>query len=516
LNNLRDFILHFCEKYSDKTAYTFLSKDKLKQISFNYLKKNIELLSNYFNFKKYNTVAICGANSYEWVLTYFATIHNAGVTVPLDRNISDEEFKRQLIETHSNVCFYGYERVKTINQIKTICPTCDFICLNTIQSIICNHKMADQNDVIVSGQDLATIVYSSGTTGLSKGIMLSHSNIISDTCASAKKYVMEGNTILILPLHHMFGLLSGIFLSMYHGQTVHISNGIRYFFNDMKTYSPQTLYLVPLIVENLYKGIEQALIKKKIKTLINAMVVISNFLRKIKIDIRKILFTSIIKQFGGKLQNIICGGAPLNPLHAEVLENYGINVLNGYGITECSPVVSVNTIKSNLFGSVGEVLECCHVKILDPDKEGKGEVAVRGDNVMLGYLNLPDETIKVFHDQYFKTGDIGFFKNEHLYICGRIKNLIILSNGENVPAEELENILLEYDSIKEVIAYQENDKITIEVFPIDGKTYDDVYKDVLEANTLLPDYKRIQKIHIRKTEFYKTTSQKIIRNKVNY
>ena len=340
--------------------------------------------------------------------------------------------------------------------------------------------------------------------------MLTHNNLMSDLYAASCNAKIDGTSILLLPLHHMFGLVAGLYSVMYYGHPLYINRSLKRVVDDLIKAKPQNTFAVPLIVETLYKGIWSTAKKQGKDKLLRTLIKISNALRKCGIDLRHKLFKSVLDAFGGNLEVIICGGAPLNPDLVKGLDAFGITLMNGYGITECSPIVAVNRNKFNVIGSVGLPLCCNEVKIADD-----GEILVKGDNVMLGYYHNEEETNKVFSDGWFKTGDIGFIdKYGALHITGRIKNLIILANGENIPAESIEEQIYTIPYVKEVICYGKDNVIVAEVYLDEeiADAKDRINEDIQKVNQGLPQIRNIGKVVIRDTEFPKTTTQKIKRN----
>lgn len=310
---------------------------------------------------------------------------------------------------------------------------------------------------------------------------------------------------------------------MLYGYTIHINSSLRNISADLVRVKPQSLFLVPLFVETLYKNVWNTIEQKGKTKAVKTLIKISNALLKIGIDVRRKLFSSVLDAFGGNLDTIICGGAPLNSKYISGFRDFGINLLNGYGITECSPVVSVNRNKHYKDGSVGLILNECRVKIDSPDKNGEGEVCVKGSIIMQGYYKMDEETKAVIKDGWFHTGDLGYVdKDNFLYITGRKKNLIILSNGENVSPEELENILQNIPLVNEVIVYEKDFKIIAEVYPdmeyVEKNNIMDIQlslnSSVAEINKELPKFKQINVVVVRDTEFEKTTTKKIKRNRI--
>lgn len=365
-------------------------------------------------------------------------------------------------------------------------------------------------DVTVERDNLASIVYTSGTTGKSKGVMLTHNNFCSCMYGACCNVLLTGPSLLVLPLHHTFGLVASVFAVMFYGHPIYINKSLKKLPTDFQRCQPQHLFAVPLIVETLYKNIWATAKKQGKDKALRTLIKISDALLKCRIDVRKVLFKSVISAFGGNLNLIVSGGAPIDPKYIQAFKSFGITLLNGYGITECGPIVAVNRNKFNIVGSVGLPLCCNEVKISE-----EGEVLVKGQNVMVGYYHNDAESRKVFIDGWFRTGDLGRIDEYGaLHITGRIKNLIILSNGENISAESIEEQVYSIPYVKEVIAYGENDAIVAEVF-LDDEVPDAkerIDADIRGINQGLPLMKNIGKVVIRDTEFPKTTTKKIKRN----
>ena len=297
---------------------------------------------------------------------------------------------------------------------------------------------------------------------------------------------------------------------MYYGYPIYINKSLKKLSDDFKKAKPQHLFAVPLIVETLYKNIWINAKKQGKEKLLQRLIKVSEVLLKCKIDLRKVLFKSVISAFGGNLDLIVSGGAPIDEKYIRAFHSLGITVLNGYGITECGPIVAVNRNQFNIVGSVGLPLICNEVKIAED-----GEILVRGDNVMQGYYHLEGENEKVFIDQWFKTGDLGRIDEYGaLHVTGRIKNLIILGNGENIPAESIEEQIYTILYVKEVIAYGKNNMIIAEVYLDEDVTdaRERINGDIQSINQRMPLIKNIGQVIIRDAEFPKTTTKKIKRN----
>ncbi|MBQ9132348.1 MAG: AMP-binding protein, partial [Clostridia bacterium] len=386
-------------------------------------------------------------------------------------------------------------------------------------------------DYEIDPDKLSSIVFTSGTTGKGKGVMLSVTNICSDMEQGMYNFDITPKTMCVLPPHHTFGSTVNFVGHYAQGCEIYISGGLRYIMNELKEYQPTHLVLVPLFVETFYKRILATAEKQGKLGLLKKMMKISNGLLKVGIDLRPTLFKSVLSNFGGKLQMIICGGAALNQEIIDFFEGMGIVILNGYGITECAPLISCNRNEYRKKGSVGLPIIGGHVKIADPDENGEGEICYKGPNVMQGYYKNEEATREVFDDEgYFRTGDYGKVEMEGndqwIYITGRLKNLIIFSNGKNVYPEEIETDIQGVYGVGEVVVYAGESKsdptkevIVAEIYPdaealerhniTDAQAYfDDAIKKINAKNV---SYKHVGKVKIRGEEFPKNTSRKITR-----
>ena len=513
-------MLDLCAKeYGEKTAFAYPRKKQDISVSFKEFKQQVEALGTYFFNQRLDGchVAVFGENSYEWILTHFAVTCGGNVIVPIDKELETESVAELLIDSESKVLVYSDTYSDIAEELRAKIPNITYLNMKNISSCVeQGEKLITEGNLEFINKEicedsLATIVYTSGTTGKSKGVMLTHNNLMSNLYAASCNVKLDGTSILLLPLHHTFGLVAGLYAVMYYGYTLYINKSLKRVVDDLKKAKPQNTFAVPLIVETLYKGIWNTANKQGKDRLLRVLINISNALRKCKIDLRRLLFKSVLSAFGGNLEIIICGGAPLNPELVTGLDAFGIKLINGYGITECAPIVAVNRNKFNVVGSVGLPICCNEVKIA-----ADGEILVKGDNVMLGYYHNEEETKKVFVGDWFKTGDIGFIDNYGaLHITGRIKNLIILGNGENIPAESIEEQIYTISYVKEAICYGKDNLIVAEVYldeeVIDAK--DKINNDIQTLNQRLPQTRNIGRVVIRDTEFPKTTTKKIKRNK---
>ena len=512
-------LLEFCaNKYESKAAFVYQIKKQDRSIAFSEFKIQVGAFGTYLFSKGFDGkhIAVFGENRYEWILTHFAVTCGGNVIVPIDKELDTDSIAELLTDSESHVLVYSDTYADIAEELQAKLPNITYINMQDIPECIEQGKKLISDGYTeyinkeVKKDDLASIVYTSGTTGKSKGVMLTHNNFCSCMYGACCNVELSGTSLLVLPLHHTFCLVASVFAVMFYGYTIYINKSLKKLPEDFKKCNPQHLFAVPLIVETLYKNIWANAKKQGKDKLLKVFVKISNALLKCGIDLRRVLFKSVISALGGNIDLIVSGGAPIDTKYIEGFKAFGITVLNGYGITECGPIVAVNRNKFNVVGSVGLPLCCNKVKIFED-----GEVLVKGDNVMLGYYHNEAVNEKVFVDGWFKTGDIGFIdKYGTLHITGRIKNLIILGNGENIPAESIEEQIYTIPYIKEVICYGKDNVIVAEVYLNEEITdaKERINDDIQIVNQRLPQIRNIGKVVVRDTEFPKTTTKKIKRN----
>ena len=370
------------------------------------------------------------------------------------------------------------------------------------------------------------LVFTSGTTGNPKGVMLTEHNLVSAVYYGLQVADIKTRCLSVLPYHHTYESVVGILVAIHRRATICINDSLKNVLKNLNTFKPDYIYVVPAFTEKFYKSIWANAEKSGKDKLLKIMIPVSNGLRKIGIDLRGVLFKSVHEAFGGNLKQIVCGGAPIRPEIGKFFNDIGMMLLNGYGISECSPLVSVNREKLNDPSTVGVILPCCEVKIENPNEDGDGEIWVKGDIVMMGYYKEPEKTAKVLKDGWFNTEDYGRInKKGQLVINGRKKNVIVLNNGKNIYPEEIENYVMRVPYIQETIVKAvKNDQgqeisLCAEVFLNQEKVKElgienieeTLKKDVSKATKELPVWKRVTKTEIRETEFNKTTTNKIKR-----
>lgn len=488
-------------------------------------------------------VAIVGENSYEWVCSYFSLMSIGAVTVPIDKDLPAEEIAAIMNTAECEFVVYSKAveaKIETVRKEVPYLKTC--ICMGETEApgmlklsdVVKDggerYKAGDNSyyDYEIDTERMATIVFTSGTTGKGKGVMLSQKNIVSDMTQGMYNFAITRKTMNVLPAHHTFGSTVNFVGHYAQGCEIYISSGLKHIANEMKEQKPSHLLLVPLFVETLYKRIWSTAEKSGKADTLRKMLKISNALRKVGIDLRRVFFKSVLASFGGKLEMIICGGAHLNQDIIDFFNDIGITLLNGYGITECAPLISCNRNKYQKKGSVGTPIIGLKVKIKDPDENGEGEICVKGPNVMLGYYKNPEATAAAFDEEgYFKTGDYGKLDEEGwIYLTGRLKNLIILSNGKNVYPEEIETEISGIYGVSECVVYAGESKsskskevIVAEIFPdfeaLQQRGIEDVQgyfeNEIKKINARMVSYKAVKMVKIRQEEFLKNTSKKILR-----
>ncbi len=523
INDFREFLSYIKNEHGDKTAITYKKRRQVIHISYNELYSDVYYLSAYLLNLGINNmrIAVIGENSYEWILTYLAAVNTNNVIIPIDKELPLDDIKNIVNDSKANVFVFShtYRDVSDyLNQSEININ--HYFDMNDFFEILSNGKKMIQNknvieNIKIDNKNLSVLLYTSGTTGMAKGVMLSQKNVLSSVLSLSKSCRVSGSNLHILPLHHSLSS-AGVLVMLYYGCNNIINKSLKTFASDLIKYKPDNIVLVPLFIETFYNKIWNTAKKNKKDKSLRILIKLSNLLLKIGIDLRVKLFKSILDIFGGNIKYIISGGAPINSKYIKDFRSIGISILNAYGITECSPGISFNREFHYCDNSVGTILSGCEAKILNPDQDGNGEICVKGDNVMIGYYKNEEATENVFEQGWFKTGDIGYInKDGFLFITGRKKNLIILNNGKNVYPEELEFSLQNFlPYIKEIIVFEKDNIIVAEMY-LDTENYDksliNLDQDIIRFNKSQPPYKNIAKFIVRDKEFEKTTIKKIKR-----
>ncbi len=548
--DIRHLVEWAAEQYPEKIAYSYRLKPsapEITKITFAQLTDDIhalgaEMLAMGCSGKH---CVLIGKFSYEWVLTYFAALSIGAVLVPLDRDWTKEDLADTAAKADAAFLFCDEdiaEKGAYIAEQTSLAAEPIYLTAAKQGSSLRariefgREKFAESPDAFFGAEidpnKMSLLVFTSGTTGKGKGVMLSQNAILSDL-SDVIPYVNFGQrTVGVLPPHHTYGSSVMLIGHMMIGSEIYISAGLRYVQKELKEQKPEHLVLVPLYLETFYRKIRAGLKEQGKTRLVESMIRVSNGLRKVGIDRRRQLFAALRAVFGGEVKMIISGGAPINPEILHFFEAIGISTLNGYGITECAPIVAVNHTRNVVPGSVGTVLDVDTVIIRDPNEDGEGEICVKGPNVMLGYYKDEAATAEAFDENgFFRTGDYGKLdKNNILYITGRKKNLIILSNGKNVYPEEIENELVAVPGVIDIIVYEgqskrgvSHNKIVAEIYPdkeyfekngiADIEAHLKPYIDAYNRGAV--PYKKIGLLKVRTEEFPKNTLRKITRFKLD-
>lgn len=524
-SNFNELLCLCLKHYEDRIAFRYRENNELRHISFQQFAADAAALGKYFIGKGLNKakISIIGENSYSWMLTYFAALSSGNIIVPIDNQLPDGDIFNLLDNSDASVLVFSDDYSDILPHIQEKSEKInEYINMKTDMPKLINNKgqlsFDDPyfKDIKINKHDVAAIVYTSGTTGTQKGVMLSHRNILSDAISGCRFMdISYEETLVMLPFHHTLSSTPGVVAQLMGGTAVSICASAKNISRDFADFKPKYTIMVPLIVEMMYKKIWETAKEQGKDDLLKKILKVSNFLLKLKIDLRRKLFKSVLSGFGGNLEWVLCGGAAISIEYIQGFRDFGIEILQAYGVTECSPGVSLNRNRYMRDGSVGVILDCNQVKISEPDDKGIGEIFVKGKNVMLGYYNDEESTKDAFDHEWFKTGDLGYLDDDgFLYITGRKKNLIVLSSGKNVSPEELELKVLSIPAVLEALVYQEGDRIITEVFLDKDKHSEwekEFKKGIHKLNTELPQYKQISHTIIRDTEFPKTTTKKIKR-----
>lgn len=534
-SSIREMLMMAVNEDGEKIAYKFKNPDgTVREVTYIEFHQTVEALGASLTEMGLGSshIAIVSENRYDWIVTYLTVLQSAGVFVPIDRQLTTKEKLHLLTDSESEAVFFSKQYLTWFVENKASMPNIKaFICFDidkdtdgiiSYKRLIAEGAKLDKTayDSLKSNEnELKMLVYTSGTTGIAKGVMLSEHNLVSGVYYGLQVSRIYDTALSILPYHHTYESVCDILVNIHSHATLCINSVMRELVSDMQLYHPTNIYIVPAIAEFIYFLIMKNLKEKgKLKTFKKG-VKISKAALRLGIDIRPKLFAELHNLFGGKLRKIVCGGAPIRPEMGEFFNDIGIPMTGGYGITECSPLVSVNDESSNDFNTAGHRLACLQWRIDEPNGEGIGEIAVKGDVVMLGYYKMPDKTAEAIRDGWFFTGDYGYITpDDQICITGRKKNIIVLSNGKNIYPEEIENLIMNIDCISEVVVRGlKNSKgdehaLEAEVYLNEEKNESEVKALISEALAELPNYKKITKVVIRNEPFPKTTSNKIIRN----
>lgn len=551
-NNIKEIIYHSAEVYKEKIAFVIKHKENKKiryeNITYQRLLEDINKLGTalYHLKLKGKRIAVIGRNRYEWALAHLSNLLGGIISVPLDKDLQYEELENSLVRSKADCIIFDEKLVDKVEEIKNQNQTSltQYICMSELEGYkSVNGLIKEGEKLIANGEQeyieqeidenvMNILLFTSGTTSQSKAVMLSQKNIASNIYAmQCVEDIREKDTnIAFLPFHHIFGSTC-IIMMLASGVKTVFPDGLRYIQQNLKEYKVTLFVGVPVLIEAMYKTIMKEIDRQGKTKLIKTAIVISNILLKFHIDIRRKLFKQVIDALGGELRFVISGGAPADPKISKGFNDLGIKTVQGYGLSETSPVIAAENEKIMKNGSVGVPMLNDTIEIVNPDENGIGEIRVKGPNVMLGYYEMPELTNEVLKEGWFYTGDLGYFdKKGILYITGRNKNMIVLKNGKKVFPEELETLVNRLELVEESMVFgmpdeKDKDDVKLSVKIVYSKEtvkekyadmneeeiYTMIWNQIKELNTTFPRYKHIQKLILTDEELIKTTTKKVKR-----
>ncbi len=557
INNLKELVDSSAELYGSSPAFQVKEQPGGEYVPVSYDQFRVDiyglgtaLLKKGMKGKK---IAVIGENSYEWVVAYLAVTNGVGVAVPLDRELHIKDIAGLMARAEVSAVIHSRKTAKLINDVMEELKELGYDGLELVIDMqadedgrdgVSMKKLVEEGKEAVNGGDLSykdteidddamcALLFTSGTTGRAKGVMLSHRNIAANVYNMSKYVNVTGGTGLsVLPMHHTYELTCHIFTGLYQGIDIAICEGLKYIIKNMQESGATVMLGVPLVFETLHKRtMRTAEQSGQLPKMLKAMALSKKFKLYNKPAVTKKMFKAFHDVLGNNMNQFIAGGAAINPKIIEDFEAMGLPMMQGYGMTENAPIIAVNRDRYSKPASVGQAMPGTEIRIVDKDEKGMGEIICKGPSVMLGYYNDPEETAKVLVDGWLYTGDYGYMDDEgFLYISGRKKNVIVTKNGKNIFPEEIEALLLESGFIQEVLVHGVDGGkggdtiIKAEVYPdfervaeVKGDITDDELREFIgeiieETNERTPLYKRVKRFSIRKTEFEKTTTRKIKR-----
>ena len=529
-------------------------KGKFKEISFGKFRKDVIGFGTALNeilHLENSKIVVIGETNYHWYVSYMSVMCGAGVFVPVDKDLPKNELENIIKRSKAEAIIYTEKRAEVAEDTAKNVDTIKYLIKMKSDDKMDGNKVGmsylieEGNRLVKSGnnkymektinpEDFAMLLFTSGTTGIPKGVMISNKNL-AQNINSMTEYVdyHHGDKFLsILPLHHTYESSVGFLAPFSVGASIAICQGLRYISPNLLETKPSILIVVPEIVETLYKKINAGIKEQGKEKLVNRMIVLTNILDKMGIHIKRKVFKSIYEKIGGNVRIICAAAAPIDPKVGKWVNDIGITFLQGYGLTETAPITAVTPDFDQRIGSAGKVVLCDQVKIDNPNENGEGEILIKGDTLMMGYYEDEEANKEAIVDGWFHSGDIGYLdKDNYIYITGRCKNVIVTQNGKNIYPEEIELILNKLPEIKECMVYGKEDKklnkgliVSVRVIPdydeiekIYGKDlkeeeiYNIIWNKIKEVNKTMTSYKAIKCLEIKKGEFIKTTTLKIKR-----
>ena len=552
--DLKDMLNQTGEVYGDRPAYIFKTeeKGKFRTITHKEFRENINALGTTLIQMglKDKRIALISENRYEWELSYLAVASGVGVIVPLDKALPDNELESLILRSQVEAIIYSskYDVIMNTLREKKNTNLKYFISMDleeNTQGIYAEKALvekgkkllADGNktyiDAKIDAEKMGIMLFTSGTTAMSKAVMLSHKNLVTNVMDIIQRFDLtdEDRFLSFLPLHHVFECTVGFLYPISIGGSIAFCEGVKHMAENIKEFEITAMISVPAVFDIIYRKVMKTIEKKGKLANLEKGKKVSQFLLKMKIDLRKQLFKEVHESLGPKLKLVVTGGAALDPETEKGFNDLGFDVEQGYGLTETAPVIAAETPKCRRLGSIGKKFPSVEVKIDDPDEEGIGELMAKGPSIMLGYYENEEATKSALEsDGWFHTGDLARIdKDGYIYISGRKKSVIVLNNGKNVFPEEIETLLNKVEGIKETFVFEKKEddgdvKVCVEIvydkelikelYHIEGeeKIKEFLWDKVKEVNKLMPKYKYVREMVITEEPLIKTTTLKIKRH----
>lgn len=543
---IKEMLALSTEKFPANSAFKIKKRGKIESISFLQLTADVRNLGTELHALDLadKRVGIIGENSYAWVNVFLSVVCGGGIAVPFDKGFTSEELSMCIKRSGIAALFYDEKHSDIVHKAAEIAVEGEDESHVTLFKMTGESNVMDQMkisgelkiksgttdyiDIEISEDSPAVILFTSGTTSSSKAVVLSHNNILSNTrdMHEYEDFYPDDVNMAFLPLHHSFGL-GGVIVFMAAGACSVFCDGLKYITKNLAEYGVTVFVGVPLLVENMYKKIMQHVKKSGLEGKIAFGNKMAGALEKVGIHARRKIFKQVIDNLGGKLRLIICGAAPLMPEAGKGLNDFGIATIQGYGLTETSPVLCAERPGDICPGSVGKPMPSVTIRIEEPDEKGIGEIVAKAPNVMMGYLDQPEETAAVIKDGWFHTGDLGRFdETGHLWITGRKKNVIVMKNGKNIFPEEIESKIVNLPYVEDCMVFprEKHNELVIwtkivysaEYLKQEGITEEQlaerVKEDIKEINNIMPQYKRINHFILDDEPMIQTTTKKVKRS----
>lgn len=551
IESVQDMIFRSCEVYKSKLALEDLQEYPINKVTYSQLKENIIKFGKALkklNLPERTHIALIGENRVQWSISYLTLMSFNYVIVPIDKNLTESEILNIVHESDSEAIIFSDTFSNLFREDKSVIKKVKyFISMDNSHgngNFLSMKELIDEQEISdtailpkINPEEMAEIIFTSGSLGRAKGVMLSQKNLATNLMDMVSMLWMypEDRFLSILPIHHTYECTCGMLCPLYCGSSVHYARSLKTVADDMKDVKATMVLGVPLLFEKMFKKIMKAINEDKKKAfLVPKLIAATNLTQKFGLkNLKKKIFSELQEKFGGHIRIFIVGGAAADPIVAEGLQGFGFSFLQGYGLTETSPILALNQVNNFKNDAAGIPLTSVELKIVDPDENGIGEIYAKGNSVMLGYYKNEALTQAAFDEGWFKTGDLGRLDNDNfLHIAGRKKNVIISKSGKNVFPEEVEDMLNHSPYIQECLVYGEknekNDEIIAAQIVVDTEAFllfsqennvriddnlvhDKISEEVDRINKKLTAYKRIVRFHIRDHEFEKTTTQKIKR-----